>query len=170
MDIVVVAGLVVAFATAIPVFLQLRHHPRGLTILFFAEMWERFSYYGMRGLLIFYLTQHFLFEDKAAAAEYGAYTSLVYLLPVIGGVLADRYLGARKAVAFGALLLVAGHLTMAIEGKPAVQVLTYQGASYEFVVHGRGEERQAQLQVGAHAHAYDYGPTPEGGLQIKGLP
>ena len=79
-------------------------------------MWERFSYYGMRGLLIFYLTQHFLFDDKAANGQYGSYATLVYLLPLVGGVLADRYLGARKAVAFGALLLVAGHLTMAVEG------------------------------------------------------
>src|SRR3984885_1378726 len=110
-NVVVVAGVFITVLTGIPVFLQLRKHPRGLSVLFFAEMWERFSYYGMRGLLIFYLTQHFLFQDKAAAAEYGAYTSLVYLLPVIGGVIADRYLGARKAVAFGALLLVAGHLT-----------------------------------------------------------
>src|SRR5579862_3105597 len=130
MDIVVVAGIVIAAVTAIPVFLQLRQHPRGLTILFFAEMWERFSYYGMRGLLIFYLTQHFLVDDTAAAASYGAYTSLVYLVPVIGGVLADRFLGARKAVAFGALLLVAGHLTMALEGPPSQQLLTYKGTSY----------------------------------------
>ena len=108
-DVVVVAGVFITVLTGIPVFLQLRKHPRGLSVLFFAEMWERFSYYGMRGLLIFYLTQHFLFDDKTAAGSYGAYTSLVYLLPVIGGFLADRFLGARKAVAFGALLLVAGH-------------------------------------------------------------
>src|ERR1700733_1375571 len=110
-NVVVVVGVFITVVTGIPVLIQLRNHPPGLRVLFFAEMWERFSYYGMRGLLIFYLTQHFLFQDKAAAAEYGAYTSLVYLLPVIGGVIADRYLGARKAVAFGALLLVAGHLT-----------------------------------------------------------
>ena len=97
MDIVIVVGLVVAAATAVPVILQLRHHPRGLRILFFAEMWERFSYYGMRGLLIFYLTQHFLFDDKTAAGSYGAYTSQVYLVPVIGGFLADRYLGATRS-------------------------------------------------------------------------
>src|SRR4051812_19131700 len=119
MDIVFVGGLLVTLITAVPVFLQLRQHPRGLTILFFAEMWERFSYYGMRGLLIFFLTQQFLMDDKTASAGYGAYTSLVYLMPLIGGILADRYLGTRKAVAFGALLLVAGHLTMAFEGKPA---------------------------------------------------
>ena len=71
-------------------------------------MWERFSYYGMRGLLIFYLTRHFLFDDATASAQYSAYTSLVYLLPLIGGALADCYLGTRKAIAYGAVLLVAG--------------------------------------------------------------
>ena len=60
-------------------------HPPGLYMLFFAEMWERFSYYGMRGLLIFYLTQHFLFNDSLASAQYGAYTALVYIAPVVGG-------------------------------------------------------------------------------------
>src|ERR1700760_3446614 len=114
MDIVFVAGIVITLATAVPVVLQLRRHPRGLVILFFAEMWERFSYYGMRGLLIFYLTQHFLFDDRFAAGRYAAYTTLVALLPLVGAVVADRWLGTRKAVAFGALLLVAGHLTMAL--------------------------------------------------------
>src|ERR1700741_748426 len=124
MDIVFLAGIIITVATAIPVVLQLRAHPRGLVILFFAEMWERFSYYGMRGLLVFYLTQQFLFTDKAAAGTYGSYATLVYLLTLVGGVLADRWLGPRKAVAFGALLLVAGHTTMAIEGPPAQQILT----------------------------------------------
>jgi len=168
MDIVFLAGIVITLVTAIPVLIQLRTHPRGLVILFFAEMWERFSYYGMRGLLIFYLTQHFLFDDKSAQGEYGAYTSLVYLLPLVGGVLADRWLGTRKAVAFGALLLVAGHLTMAVEGRPATQVLTYNQARYEFQVTGRGDAREAKLKVGDAAYAY--GPSPDGGLAIKGLP
>ena len=168
MDIVFIAGVIVTLATAVPVILQLRQHPRGLSILFFAEMWERFSYYGMRGLLIFFLTQHFLFDDKTAQGQYGAYTSLVYLMPLIGGILADRFLGARKAVAFGALLLVLGHFTMAFEGAPAVQVLTYQGTTYEFQVTGRGEQRDIKLKVGDHAYAY--GATADGGLEIKGLP
>ncbi len=125
MNIVIALGILVTLVTGIPVLIQLlRTHPKGLLILFFAEMWERFSYYGMRAILIFYLTQHFLFDPKVASAHYGSYTSLVYLLPLIGGFLADKYLGTRKAVAFGAILLVAGHLTMAIEGKPAVQTLT----------------------------------------------
>ncbi|MWV26469.1 peptide MFS transporter [Aurantiacibacter rhizosphaerae] len=91
-------------------------HPKGLYILFFAEMWERFSYYGMRALLIFYLTQHWLYNDSASNIIYGAYVSLVYITPVLGGWLADRYLGQRKAVLFGAVLLTLGHFFMAFEG------------------------------------------------------
>jgi POT family proton-dependent oligopeptide transporter len=91
-------------------------HPKGLYMLFFAEMWERFSYYGMRALLIFYLTKHWLFADDKANLIYGAYTSLVYITPVLGGYLADRFLGQRKAVLFGGLLLAAGHSLMAVEG------------------------------------------------------
>jgi POT family proton-dependent oligopeptide transporter len=96
-------------------------HPRGLAICFLTEMWERFSYYGMRALLIFYLTKHFLFSDQSAASIYAAYISLVYITPVVGGIVADRYLGSIKAVILGALLLVAGHLGMAIEGSQAIE-------------------------------------------------
>ncbi|WP_088366998.1 peptide MFS transporter [Sphingomonas dokdonensis] len=91
-------------------------HPKGLYVLFFAEMWERFSYYGMRALLIFYLTKHWLFDDGKSNLIYGAYTSLVYITPVLGGYLADRFLGQRKAVTFGAAMLTLGHLLMAVEG------------------------------------------------------
>lgn len=102
---------------AMALFLM-RNQPKGLYILFFAEMWERFSYYGMRALLIFYLTKHFLFSENAAYGIYGAYTTLVYITPVLGGMLADRYLGQRRAIVIGAVLLVAGHLGMAVEGEP----------------------------------------------------
>ncbi|MEP6345254.1 MAG: oligopeptide:H+ symporter, partial [Parasphingorhabdus sp.] len=91
-------------------------HPKGLFVLFLAEMWERFSYYGMRALLIFYLVQHWMYSDSEASVIYGAYTALVYITPVIGGYLADRYLGQRKAVLFGAILLTLGHFFMAFEG------------------------------------------------------
>jgi POT family proton-dependent oligopeptide transporter len=91
-------------------------HPKGLYVLFFAEMWERFSYYGMRALLIFYLTKHWLFSDEQSGVIYGAYTALVYITPVLGGYLADRYLGQRKAVTYGAVLLTFGHLLMGFEG------------------------------------------------------
>jgi POT family proton-dependent oligopeptide transporter len=169
MNLVVLLGVVVTLATGIPVLLQiLRNHPRGLIILFFAEMWERFSYYGMRGILIFYLTQHLLFDDATAGAQYGSYTSLVYLLPLIGGVLADRYLGTRKAVSFGALLLVAGHLTMAVEGRPAQQMLSYAGHSYEVSAEGRMESRKVRLVVAGRPH--EFTAAPGGGLAIKDLP
>ena len=91
-------------------------HPRGLFVLFYAEMWERFSYYGMRALLVLYLTKHWLFEDGKANLIYGAYGALVYITPVLGGVVADRWLGQRKAVLYGGVLLAFGHLLMAAEG------------------------------------------------------
>lgn len=94
-------------------------HPAGLYVCFFTEMWERFSFYGLKALLIFYLTQHFLFSDTQAANIFGNYFALVYALPVIGGVLADKYLGFRKAVTLGGVLLCFGHLGMAFEGSPA---------------------------------------------------
>lgn len=167
-NIVVAAGLAITVITCVPVFLQMRQHPKGLHILFFAEMWERFSYYGMRGILVAYMTQHFLFNDEVANGQYGAYTSLVYLLPLIGGLLADKYLGTRKAIAFGALLLVAGHLAMAIEQKPVTQTLTYQGQTYEFASQGRQDALETWLVVGGEK--YQYGPADGGGLSIKDLP
>lgn len=91
-------------------------HPKGLFVLFFAEMWERFSYYGMRALLIFYLVQHWMFSEFEGGIVYGAYTALVYITPVVGGYLADKWLGQRKAVLFGAVLLTFGHFLMAFEG------------------------------------------------------
>ena len=91
-------------------------HPKGLFLLFMAEMWERFSYYGMRALLIFYLIQHWMFAEEKAYVIYGAYTALVYIAPVVGGYLADQFIGQRKAVLFGAILLTFGHFFMAFEG------------------------------------------------------
>jgi POT family proton-dependent oligopeptide transporter len=95
-------------------------HPAGLFTLFFAEMWERFSYYGMRALLIFYMIKGFLgYGDDRAYAVYGAYTALVYATPFIGGMVADRLLGKRRAVVLGGLLMAAGHLLMTAESEPA---------------------------------------------------
>ena len=115
-------------------------HPRGLFILFFAEMWERFSYYGMRALLIFYLVQHWLFSDGEASIIYGAYTALVYITPVIGGYVADRWLGQRKAVLYGAVLLCFGHLLMAVEGEGGQQdaVLHLLWLALSFIIVGSG--------------------------------
>jgi len=115
-------------------------HPKGLYMLFFAEMWERFSYYGMRAILIFYLTQHWLFSDARSNLIYGAYTSLVYITPVLGGYLADRYLGQRKAVLYGGILLAVGHSLMAVEGvggqdDPTINVFW---AALAFIIVGSG--------------------------------
>ncbi|MEM7017172.1 MAG: peptide MFS transporter [Pseudomonadota bacterium] len=94
-------------------------HPKGLYICFATEMWERFSFYGMKYLLLLYLTKYHLFTDAAGLDVLGSYAALVYAMPVIGGLLADRYLGMRKAVVFGGFLLVLGHLGMAWEGQQA---------------------------------------------------
>ena len=168
MDIVTVVGIVITIATGIPVVLQLRRHPPGLVTLFFAEMWERFSYYGMRALFVLYLTEHFLFEDKFAQGQYASYTTLVYLMPLIGGFLADRFLGSRKAVVFGAILLVFGQLGMAVQGKPAVQTLSYAGQTYVFQDQGRMNDRKVCLRVGSGC--YGVGASADGGMRIDGLP
>ena len=90
-------------------------HPTGLFGLFFVEMWERFSFYGMRALLVFYMTKDFLaYGDSTANTVYGAYTSLVYMSPFFGGMLADRLLGARRAIILGGLLMAAGQFMMTI--------------------------------------------------------
>ena len=97
-------------------------HPKGVYVCFFTEMWERFSFYGMKALLLLYLTKYHLFGDDAGYDLLGAYGGLVYCIPVFGGLLADRWLGMRKAVVFGGVLLVLGHLGMAFEGHAARHV------------------------------------------------
>lgn len=121
-------------------------HPKGLAILFFTEMWERFSYYGMRGLLVLYLTQHFLFSDEKSSIMYGAYTALVYVMTIIGGTLADRYLGQRKAVTFGAILLCIGHFGMAFEGSGSKEYVVTNGSEIEMQYEGRGDNRMLFME------------------------
>ena len=99
-------------------------HPKGLFVCFATEMWERFSYYGMRALLILYLTKHWEFSDSTSYLIYGAYTSLVYIMPVFGGMLADQILGSKKAVTYGAILLVFGHLGMTVESNEQIFYLS----------------------------------------------
>ncbi len=90
-------------------------HPKGLLYLFFAELWERFSFYGMRALLVLYMTKHLLFDDDMAFGVYAAYMSLVYVTPMIGGILADKILGFRKAILLGGILMAFGHFFLTIE-------------------------------------------------------
>ena len=91
-------------------------HPVGLIVLFITESCERFSYYGMRAILVLYLIDHFLFKESTAFEIVASYGAMVYFMPVIGGFIADRWLGFRKAVIFGAVLLCVGHVLMAFEG------------------------------------------------------
>jgi len=97
-------------------------HPKGVFVCFFTEMWERFSFYGMKALLLLYLLKHHGFNDDAGYDLIGAYGGLVYAVPVIGGLIADRWLGMRKAVVLGGVLLCLGHLGMAVEGHQAHRV------------------------------------------------
>ena len=104
------------------IYTNKKTHPKALFILFFTEMWERFSYYGMRALLILYMTKE-LFVDLAqnvaetkAYGIYGSYTAMVYLFPVIGGLVADRLMGFKKTILWGGFLMVLGHLTLGIQG------------------------------------------------------
>lgn len=90
-------------------------HPKGLYVLFFTEMWERFSYYGMRTLLIYYMIKQLMFSQADASHIYGMYTGLVYFTPFFGGLLADRVLGQRKTVMIGGVLMAVGHFVMAFE-------------------------------------------------------
>ena len=89
--------------------------PRGLTILFLTNMWETFSYYGMRALLVYYMTKQLLISQQHSSLIYGAYTSFAYFTPIVGGAIADRYLGKKRAVIIGATTMAAGHFMMAFE-------------------------------------------------------
>lgn len=89
--------------------------PRGLTILFLTNMWEQFSYFGMRALLVYYMTTTLLFDQEKSSSIYGFYTAFAYFTPIIGGTIADRWLGKRRAVIIGATIMAAGHFMMAFE-------------------------------------------------------
>lgn len=89
--------------------------PRGLTILFLTNMWEQFSYYGMRALLVYYMTKTLLLGQGTSSFIYGAYTAFAYFTPIIGGTISDRWLGKRRAVIIGASIMAAGHFMMAFE-------------------------------------------------------
>lgn len=97
-------------------------HPKGLYICFLTELWERFSFYGMKALLFFYVTKYHLFGDTEGYLLLGTYGGLAYAMPVLGGLVADRWLGLRKSVTLGAILLCLGHFGMAYEGQAAQMI------------------------------------------------
>jgi len=131
-------------------------HPRQLARLFTTEAMERFGYYGMRALLTLYLAQHFLFSDQTTTGLYGGFTALVYLTPLIGGLMADRFLGSKRSVKFGAILMSLGYLTLCFGGQPAKPFAMIDGQRYEVVQQGKGDNlKQYVVDNGAR-------------LQIKG--
>ncbi len=107
-------------------------HPRGLYFLFGTEMWERFSYYGMRALLVLYLIEHHGWQPEHSSNVYKWYTSLVYLTPLLGGLLADRYIGLRASIIIGGILMAIGHFLMAFEPLP------FFYAALAFLIAGNG--------------------------------
>ena len=109
-------GRMTATPTVAPSTAAPTRHPAGLRVIFFTEMWERFSYYGMRSLLVLYLVNALHLPRTEALALYGVYTGLVYVTPLIGGHLADRWLGARQAAVAGAAIMMLGHFAMAFDG------------------------------------------------------
>jgi POT family proton-dependent oligopeptide transporter len=124
-------------------------HPRQLARLFTTEMWERFGYYGMRALLTLYLANYFLFSDQTTNGLYGGFTALVYLTPLVGGLLADRYLGAKRSVKFGAIIMSIGYLTLSIGaglGQQATPYATIDQQRYEVTI---GADKQQYVTVGA---------------------
>jgi POT family proton-dependent oligopeptide transporter len=142
-------------------------HPRQLAILFTSEMWERFGYYGMRALLILYLVEHFVFADTVANGLYGAFTSLVYLTPLIGGLIADQYFGSKKAVKFGAILMSAGYLLLAFSGgENAKPNVTINDQRYEVSIVKDGED--AGQYVLAGENRYRIRGNEDGSLTLEG--
>lgn len=127
-------------------------HPRQLARLFTTEMWERFGYYGMRALLTLYLANYFLFSDRTTNGLYGGFTALVYLTPLVGGLLADRYLGAKRSVKFGAIIMAIGYFTLSLGaglGKQATPFATIEGKRYEVTIDSASKDKQQYVTVGA---------------------
>src|SRR6185295_5910853 len=91
-------------------------HPRGLYLLFFTEMWERFSYYGMRAIFILFMTKALFMDNALASNIYGSYTGLVYLTPLLGGYISDRFWGNRRSILVGGLLMAVGQFLMFMSG------------------------------------------------------
>ncbi len=125
-------------------------HPQQLKRLFTTEMWERFGYYGMRAILTLYLANHFLFSDTTTAGLYGGFTALVYLTPLVGGLIADNYLGSKRSVKFGALMMSLGYFILCFSGtgESAKPIATIDGQKYEIVVQGKGEEATRSVTLG----------------------
>ncbi|MCJ8158406.1 peptide MFS transporter [Sphingomonas sp. LaA6.9] len=142
-------------------------HPPQLARLFTTEMWERFGYYGMRALLALYLAQWFLFDDQTTGGLYGAFTSLVYLTPLFGGLIADRLLGAKRSVKFGAIIMCLGYLGLCFGGEQAKPVFNHAGQSYEVQVSKDAAGKSVQSVV-TTAGTYAIKGNDDGSVTLQG--
>ena len=127
--------------------------PRGLTILFLTEMWEKFSYYGMRALLVYYMTKELLFDPERASYIYGLYTAIAFFTPIFGGYLSDRWLGKRKAVIIGGSVMAFGHFLMAFPDLlfPALATIALGNGLFLPNLPSQIEQREGRLET-ATAH------------------
>lgn len=123
----------------VPTDPQTSGHPKGLYLLFFTEMWERFSYYGMRAIFVLFMTKMLLLSSKDASNIYGSYTGLVYLTPLLGGYLSDRYLGNRRSIVTGGILMAIGQFLMFFSASTVGgSALTMMWAGLTFLIVGNG--------------------------------
>jgi proton-dependent oligopeptide transporter, POT family len=146
-------------------------HPRQLARLFSIEMWERFGFYGMRALLVLYLVKHFLLADYQANGIVGGYLSLVYLTPVIGGWLADYYLGSKRSVKWGALVMALGYLLLCFGGDQAKPYAVVGGQRYEVQVEHGGsllDTKETKQWVVANGQRMTIHGLPDGSVQLVG--
>jgi len=139
-------------------------HPRQLARLFSVELWERFGFYGLRTILVLYLSKHFLFDDHLPGGLFGGYMSLVYLTPMIGGLLADRYLGSKRSVKFGALLMAAGYFLLCYGGPQGVPFVEFHHQQFDVTAQRVGSEtRQTIVEAGQHLTLHG---QPDGSVQL----
>ncbi|GAA0535930.1 POT family proton-dependent oligopeptide transporter [Rhizomicrobium palustre] len=142
-------------------------HPRLLSLLFTTEMWERFGYYGMRAVLVLYLVEHFVFSDNVANGLYGAFASLVYLTPLIGGFVADQFIGPKRAVKTGAVLMSIGYMLLAFTGGDAAKpFVTIDSHRYEVATAKSGDGNTQYLV--ANGQRYKITGNEDKSISIEG--
>jgi POT family proton-dependent oligopeptide transporter len=142
-------------------------HPTQLARLFSTELWERFGYYGLRALLVVYLTQFFLFDDVAAGGLYGSFIGLMYLTPVIGGLIADRVFGSKGSVKIGAIILSLGYLGLCFGGEQVRPIFIYDGHTYQ-VSETELPRGGVQRAVVTPAGSYPIRGNEDGSVRLEG--
>ncbi|MGN6277494.1 MAG: peptide MFS transporter [Sphingomonas sp.] len=146
-------------------------HPRQLARLFSTEAWERFGFYGMRALLVLYLVNHFLLADHQASGIVGGFLSLVYLTPVVGGWLADHYLGSKRAVKFGAIVMAVGYFMLCFGGQQAKPFVTIDGQRYAVEQASSGsvlDPKTGPQSIVANGQHLTISGQPDGSVQLVG--